>query len=58
MICLDKNHPPPIIQKTVDTIESALNKSQREKIELMKIALVPNQPNPHRGYPFSLSMLV
>lgn len=24
----------------------------------MKIALVPDQPNPHRGYPFSLSLLV
>jgi hypothetical protein len=24
----------------------------------MKVALVPDQPNPHRGYPFSLSFFV
>ena len=58
VICLDKNHPPPIIAKTIEVIDKALDRKLKDKINLMKIALVPDQPHPHRGFPFSLSLLV
>lgn len=59
VICLDKNHPPNSLPRTIDTINKSSQSfsTKGHKFTLTKVAMIPNILQTHGDYPFSLNFL-
>lgn len=55
VLYLDKNHPPNIITKTIETITKFTSTTSTR---ILKLALIPDILQPYQEYPFSLPFLV
>jgi hypothetical protein len=57
VICLDKNHPPSALPRTIDTINKVASSYSNKSYKLLKIAMIPEMVQTLNDYPFSLSFL-